>query len=341
MPRCVVLEMTSHGLAQGRLNGVEVDGAVLTNVTHEHLDYHGTFENYRAAKGRMFEMLGRSFRKRGQSKFAVVNADDPNADFFAAFPADRVLCYSADAEREADVQAVDIRYGTDATRFTVIERGNPIRAQIETALVGAFNVSNALAAISAARALDMPVAVVKQGILNVRGVSGRMERIHEGQLFTAIVDFAHTPNALQRALEAARTMLAPGQRLIAVFGSAGLRDREKRRMMAETAARLADFSVFTAEDPRTESLDGILDVMARAAVSQGAVEGETFIRVPDRGEALYRACQMARAGDVVIACGKGHEQSMCFGTVEYAWDDRDALRAALRGEPLRTLPTAT
>jgi len=335
----VVLEMTSHGLAQGRLNGVEIDGAVLTNVTHEHLDYHGTFENYRAAKGRMFDMLARTFRKRSQSKISVVNADDPSAGFFAAFAADRVLRYGL--EHEVDFRAVDVTYGTDATRFTVIERGSPIRAHIETALVGAFNVYNVLAAISAARGLKIPVAAVKQGILNVRGVPGRMERIDEGQPFIALVDFAHTPNALKRALEAARTMLAPGQRLIAVFGSAGLRDREKRRLMAETAACSADFSIFTAEDPRTESLDGILAVMAQAAVSQGAVEGETFIRVPDRGAALYRACQMARPGDLVIACGKGHEQSMCFGTVEYAWDDRAALRAALRGEPLRTLPTAT
>jgi UDP-N-acetylmuramoyl-L-alanyl-D-glutamate--2,6-diaminopimelate ligase len=125
-----------------------------------------------------------------------------------------------------------------------------------------------------------------------------------------------------------------------VFGSAGLRDRDKRRLMAEVSARLSDFTVLTAEDPRTESLDTILKTMADAAVAQGAVEGQTFIRVPDRGQALYRACQMARPGDIVIVCGKGHEQSMCFGTIEYLWDDREALRAAIRGSPLRTLPTA-
>ncbi len=168
-----------------------------------------------------------------------------------------------------------------------------------------------------------------------------MERIDAGQDFLALVDFAHTPNALEQALKAARTMVsAQGGRLIVVFGCAGLRDREKRRMMPEAAVRLADFAVFTAEDPRTESLDDILAMMAQAATAAGGVEGETFIRVPDRGEALYRACQMARSGDVVIACGKGHEQSMAFGTVEYAWDDRESMRAALRGTPLRTLPTA-
>jgi UDP-N-acetylmuramoyl-L-alanyl-D-glutamate--2,6-diaminopimelate ligase len=167
-----------------------------------------------------------------------------------------------------------------------------------------------------------------------------MERIDEGQNFTAIVDFAHTPNAMRQALAAARTLLPEGRKLIAVFGSAGLRDVEKRRMMAEASAETADITVLTAEDPRTESLDAILEMMAQGCRNKGGVEGETFYRVPDRGEALYFACQLAQPGDIVIACGKGHEQSMCFGTIEYPWDDRDALRAALRGTPLKTLPTA-
>ena len=135
-------------------------------------------------------------------------------------------------------------------------------------------------------------------------------------------------------------MVGAGGRVIAVFGSAGLRDRDKRRMMAEVATELADFSVMTAEDPRTESLDAILETMAQAAARAGGLEGRTFVRVPDRGQALLRACQQARAGDIVIVCGKGHEQSMAFGAVEYPWDDRDALRAALNGQPPRTLPTA-
>jgi UDP-N-acetylmuramoyl-L-alanyl-D-glutamate--2,6-diaminopimelate ligase len=168
-----------------------------------------------------------------------------------------------------------------------------------------------------------------------------MERIDEGQDFLAIVDFAHTPNALRRALEAARTMIPADRRVIAVFGSAGLRDREKRRLMAEVSAELADISVFTAEDPRTESLDAILQVMADAAISKGGVEGQTFYRVRDRGAALAFACSLARPGDLVMACGKGHEQSMAFGLIEYPWDDREAMRAALRGAPLKTLPTAS
>jgi UDP-N-acetylmuramoyl-L-alanyl-D-glutamate--2,6-diaminopimelate ligase len=340
----VVLEMTSHGLAQARLNGIDLDVAVLTNLTHEHLDYHGSFENYRAAKGRMFAMLGRSFRKPRRPKVAVINADDPNADFFAAFPADQVLTYGL---RQGGYRAHDVVYRPDGITFIAEGAGLSYLAPLgqaaagyQTALVGGFNIYNALAAALTAGALQVASGQVREGLARVRGIPGRMERVDEGQAFTALVDFAHTPNALHNALSAARTMLQPGQRLIAVFGSAGLRDREKRRLMAETAARLADVTILTAEDPRTESLDSILEVMAAACLSQGGVEGETFFRVPDRGQALYRACQIAAPGDIVMACGKGHEQSMCFGTVEYPWDDRAALRAALRGAPLRTLPTA-
>jgi UDP-N-acetylmuramoyl-L-alanyl-D-glutamate--2,6-diaminopimelate ligase len=172
----------------------------------------------------------------------------------------------------------------------------------------------------------------------VRGVPGRMERIDEGQDFLAIVDFAHTPNALEQALRTAREM-ARG-RVIVVFGCAGLRDRQKRTLMGRIAGELADVVVLTAEDPRTESLDEIMATSAAAAQEAGKREGVDLFRVPDRGEAILRACQMARAGDVVIACGKGHEQSMCFGTVEYPWDDREAMRRALHGQTLDTLPTA-
>jgi UDP-N-acetylmuramoyl-L-alanyl-D-glutamate--2,6-diaminopimelate ligase len=342
-----VLEMTSHGLAQGRLVGVDIDAAVVTNITHEHLDYHGSWDAYRDAKAAMFHMLGTSARKAGVRthralegrvadqtipKIAVINADDKGARTLLEIPADLRVTYGI--ENDADCLAENIRLGPDGASFTVGA------AEFRIPLVGAFNIYNALAAIAITRALGVNYQTIQDGLASVTAVSGRMQPIDEGQDFTAIVDFAHTPNALRVALEAARTMIEPGKRLIAVFGSAGLRDVQKRRMMAETSARLADMSVLTAEDPRTESLDAILEMMAEGCRSQGGVEGATFIRVPDRGEALYRACRMAGPGDVVIACGKGHEQSMAFGTVEYPWDDREALRAALRGQPLKTLPTA-
>jgi len=167
-----------------------------------------------------------------------------------------------------------------------------------------------------------------------------MERIDEGQPYLAIVDFAHTPNALRHALATARDMTEGEGRVIVVFGAAGLRDREKRMLMGRIAGRLADLVILTAEDPRTESLEAILEESATAAESVGKQEGADLFQIPDRGEAIRRACQMAGTGDVVIACGKGHEQSMCFGTTEYPWDDRQAMRLALQGQRLSTLPTA-
>ena len=327
-----ILEMTSHGLAQGRLNGVDIDVAIMTNVMHEHLDFHGSWENYRAAKAIMFRKLDQAWRKGDSPKVAVINADDPSAEYFAAIPADRYLRYGINSE--ADYRASAIQLQPDVTSFQVGEQLLTMR------LPGEFNIANALAAISAARALAVPWGTIATGISGVDLVPGRMERVDAGQDFIAMVDFAHTPNALKRALEAGRGMLAPGKRLIAVFGSAGLRDVEKRRLMAETAARLADLTVLTAEDPRTESLEEILEMMAQGCVARGGIEGETFLRVPDRGEAIFRACQLAGPGDLVMACGKGHEQSMCFGVTEYPWDDRAAMRSALSGAPLSSLPTA-
>jgi UDP-N-acetylmuramoyl-L-alanyl-D-glutamate--2,6-diaminopimelate ligase len=272
-------------------------------------------------------------------KISVLNHDDPSFAYFAAIPADQKISYGM--QSSADVHAKQIIHRPDGLQFDLILWHKVIgdAGVMFSSLVGEFNVYNILAAIATAKGLDRKIPV-QIGIEHVKGISGRMERIYEGQHFTAMVDFAHTPNALAKALAAAKTMLEPGKRLIAVFGSAGLRDVQKRRMMAETSARLADMTILTAEDPRTESLEAILEMMAQGCVSQGGIEGQTFIRVADRGDAIYQACQMAQPGDIVMACGKGHEQSMCFGTIEYPWDDRAAMRAALRGMPLKTLPTA-
>jgi UDP-N-acetylmuramoyl-L-alanyl-D-glutamate--2,6-diaminopimelate ligase len=225
----------------------------------------------------------------------------------------------------------------DKTIFTV--SGPNYSFEAETVLVGDYNVSNALAAAAAAIAgLGLAPAAVQSGVAALSGVPGRMERIDAGQPFTAVVDFAHTPNSLRRALTAARDLTAG--RVIAVFGCAGLRDVAKRTLMGQIAAELADISIITAEDPRTESLNAIMAETTAAMVARGGVEGRSFERIPDRGRAIHRAVQLARPGDLLLALGKGHEQSMCFGETEYPWDDRAALRSALRGEPLLTLPTA-
>jgi UDP-N-acetylmuramoyl-L-alanyl-D-glutamate--2,6-diaminopimelate ligase len=206
---------------------------------------------------------------------------------------------------------------------------------VKTKLTGGFNIFNCLAAIAATYAgLGASIESIQSGIASVTAIPGRMESIDLGQDFLAVVDFAHTPHALRQALLTVRGILDhlnSSGRIICIFGSAGLRDRAKRRMMAEAAAELADISILTAEDPRTESLADILAEMAAGAESKGAKEGRDFWRIPDRGDAFRFAVEMARPGDLVIALGKGHEKTMCFGDIEYPWDDRTAMRAAIAG----------
>jgi UDP-N-acetylmuramoyl-L-alanyl-D-glutamate--2,6-diaminopimelate ligase len=321
----VVLETTSHGWSQHRVDACEFDIGVVTNITHEHFDEHGTYENYRAAKARLFSSLERTKEKpHGNPRLAVINRDDRSFEFLNDFIKTRKLNYGLGDS--ADVRAEDVRYSLSGIEFTAIS--SDFRVDIKSDLVGAYNVSNCLAALTAAvYGLGVDPQVAARGISLLDGIPGRMEQIDLGQNFIAIVDFAHTPNALKVALEAGRKMTKG--RVISVFGSAGLRDKEKRRMMAETSVELADLSVLTAEDPRTESLDGILEEMAAGARSKGGREGETFWRIADRGEAIKFAIRLAKEGDIVLSCGKGHEQSMCFGKIEYLWDDRTAMRAAL------------
>ncbi len=321
-----VLEATSHGLAQRRVAACEFDVGVVTNITHEHLDFHGTYEAYRQAKGLLFEYLTEHQPKEsGVEPTAVLNRDDSSYDYLHQLTRATVVSYGLSTE--ADVQAVDLVLRPNGLSFTLHGLTDEPRT-VSSSLIARHDVSNLMAALSATVAgLGLPLEAALTAVKRPRPVPGRMERIDLGQEFLAIVDFAHTPNALRRALETART-LTEG-RVIAVFGSAGLRDRAKRRLMSEVSVELADLTILTAEDPRTESLDHILEEMAEGAQAKGALEGQDFVRVPDRGEALIYAVMAANKGDLVIACGKGHEQSMCFGTTEYPWDDRTALRAAL------------
>ena len=342
MTHCV-LEATSHGLVQHRVTGCEFDVAVVTNITHVHLDVHGSLEAYRAAKGMLFTSLVTS-KDKGVRKAAILNNDDSSNTYLRDWIETAGNCGANCPEiityaliEPAHWNAFDIDYRTDAIHFAAIGAGRVI--DIATPLVGEYNVSNCLAAIAAmVDGLGIEPQAARTGIAALKGIPGRMERIDEGQPFTAIVDFAHTPNALDRSIAAGRAM-TDGQ-VIVVFGCAGLRDREKRTMMGEVAGRAADKIIVTAEDPRTESLEEIIAVTAEAMMAQGRVEGVDFWRVPDRGAAIAFACSLAKPGDVVMACGKGHEQSMCFGEIEYPWDDREAMRAALHGNSLRTLPTA-
>ena len=338
----VVLETTSHGWAQFRVDACEFDVGVITNITHEHLDQHGSYENYRAAKARLFQSLDKTRPKpQGNPRLAVLNKNDSSYAYLSSLVKGPQISYGLDAS--ADIRAEVVKYFPQGIRFNAV--GSGMRVQVSSPLVGSFNISNCLAALTAAvHGLGVDPEIAARGIAALRGVSGRMERVDLGQPFTAIVDFAHTPNALRVAIETVRKMTS--ERVIVIFGSAGLRDRQKRCMMAEVAAQLADISILTAEDPRTESLEAILEEMAAGARLQGGIEQESFFRVADRGDAIRLGIRMAQTGDIIMACGKGHEQSMCFDTTEYPWDDRTAMRAALselmgvEGPEMPNLPTS-
>ena len=348
-----ILEATSHGLAQDRVGAIEFDVAVVTNITHEHLDYHGDLEGYFAAKEKLFwglgardqgPEIGESGKKR-VVKTAVLNRDDGSYERLAAIPAGRQISYGL--SQGADVTAEAIHYGGRSTDLTLrLPAPDPAR-RISSDLIGRFNLANILAAAAAGYALDITPEDIAAGLAAVNRLEGRMERIDRGQPFLVLVDFAHTPNALEEVIAAGRSLVDPAGdgRVIAIFGSAGRRDVEKRRLMAQISARDADLTVLTAEDPRTEALDDILAMMADGCTSQGAVEGVDFWRVPDRGRAIYFALGLARPADVLLICGKGHEQSMCFGTTEYPWDDVQATEAALEmflaGRPMVDLGLPT
>jgi UDP-N-acetylmuramoyl-L-alanyl-D-glutamate--2,6-diaminopimelate ligase len=348
-----VLETTSHGLAQHRVTGTVFDVAVVTNITHEHLDFHGSYEAYRDAKAMLFRSLmetqnpgARLPHHSDTLKTAVLNFDDSSFPFLAAIPAERRIAYSVrqggseaaewEALRTAGpatvLQATNIRQQPSGMSFDVqaCEHNALLEPfHLTTRLVGHFNVSNILAAVGAALAIRVPPSATVDGIAALTGVTGRMERIDRGQPFTAIVDFAHTPNALGSALTTARDLVAGGKRVLVVFGCAGLRDREKRRLMGDVAAQAADLTVITAEDPRTEDLAAIMAETAGAMAAHGRREGRDFVRIADRQAAILHAVRQAAPGDIVLVCGKGHEQSMCFGADEYPWRDQDALTWAL------------
>ncbi len=327
----VVLETTSHGLDQQRVAACEYDIGVFTNITHEHLDYHKTYENYVLTKACLISYLAETQpKKTGNIRLAVLNKDDRSFPLLQKFLGNdelasvKTVIYSRN--EPTDIYVSNEELTANGLKVEIKIPGGVFK--VESNLVGAYNVSNILAAVSAAAfGLNIKPEVISAGIKNLKGIPGRMEKIEMGQNFLAIVDFAHTPNAMKVTLETARKI--GHRRVIAIFGSAGLRDREKRKMMAVEGIKKADICIFTAEDPRTEKLEDILMEMQMAAEKAGGILGKNFFVEPDRCNAIRMGVNLAQQDDLVVACGKGHEQSMCFETTEYAWDDRIAMQAAL------------
>ena len=319
-----VIEATSHGLELQRVRGCTFDIGVVTNITHEHLDFHGTIENYRRAKARLFEMLDPSRDKGlGIKPIAILNRDDISYEILKPYCSVPVLDYGLD--KSAAIRAADVQLDANSTRFRAILPGAEIN--IETQLVGQFNVSNCLAAIATAYAVGVNPADIARGLAGVTGVTGRMEHIDVGQPFTVIVDYAHTPDSLEKVLRILRPLTAG--KLLVVFGSAGERDIQKRPIMGQIAAQFSDFFVITDEDPREENREQILREIAIGSETTGKHEGRDFLCIADRTQAIAAAFHRARASDIVLLAGKGHEQSIIIGREKIPWDDRRVAREQL------------
>lgn len=285
--RVVVLEMTSIGLDQHRLLSLLPEIAVLTNITKEHLDYHGTYANYVRAKAKIFK----------HAQVAIVNSQDESYSSVKPYlhPVKKIIKYPSKLSADL-LKTINSRFREDYNRL------------------------NAQAAVLTAINFGVKQKVIGSALKSFEGVAGRNQIVAKQEGVTYVVDFAHTPNALQKSLENLRSTVGKGGKLIAVYGSAGLRDPHKRPHMGRIGALYADEVVLTAEDPRTESVWAILDQMSSDLPTRAHVH-----KIPDRLEAIKFAHSIATQADVVVVCGKGHEQTMCFGTIEHPWSDQEAI----------------
>jgi UDP-N-acetylmuramoyl-L-alanyl-D-glutamate--2,6-diaminopimelate ligase len=332
-----VVETTSHGLALGRVGEIPYDVAILTNITHEHLELHGSFEAYRAAKRSLFERLAEAGRPakpatlpggRSWPRGGIVNLDDPSAAEFAR------------ATRSAG--AALVTYGTgagaDVRAVSIDEAARGIRARVATArgaidlalpLVGRFNVHNALAVVALGELLGLDPEAIAGGLAGFTGVSGRMERVDRGQPWLVVVDYAHTPASLATALDALAPLAGPGGGLIAVFGSAGERDVAKRAIQGRVAGERCRLVIATDEDPRREDPAVILEQIAAGAETAGRRRGDDLLLIADREAAIRAAFARARPGDVVLLAGKGHERGILYADHELPWDERAVVERLL------------
>jgi UDP-N-acetylmuramoyl-L-alanyl-D-glutamate--2,6-diaminopimelate ligase len=328
----VVLEATSHALEQGRLDGCRFRVAALTNVTQDHLDYHGTMDRYFDAKALLFERLVDPARGT-----AVTFVDEENGQRMRARAIAPALLGVARAPGIAGADVVVERYTLDAhgTRATVATPSG--RIEIASPLVGEFNLSNLALAIGMAVAHGLPADAIAAGAAAV-AVPGRLERVPNARGVLCVVDYAHTPDALERAIATMRPLVAPGRRLLVVFGCGGDRDRTKRPLMGEIAARDADLAFVTSDNPRTEDPDAIvgmiLDGVRRAKATELGADalgaaGRGYHVAVDRRTAIRRAGAAAHDGDVLLVAGKGHEDYQIIGTTKIHFDDREEAAAAL------------
>ena len=308
----LVLELTSHAMAQHRSLGIPIDVAVMTNVTHEHLDYHKTFERYRDAKRKLFK----------QAKYGIINADDPSAEYFES-DVDKYVTYGV---QYGEMKAENIKLKPDGVEY-IIPSENDLK--IKTRIAGNFNVYNSLACVAVGKRLGLSDKEIKDGIFALTEVEGRMVKIDEGQSFTVIMDYAHTPDAFEKLLPDMKK--ATSGRLIVVFGSAGgRRDPSKRKPMGEIAGKNADVVILTEEDDRDTPGDEIMEQIAEGAREHGKKDDKDLFKILDRPTAILEACKMAKRGDTVLFLGKGNEKTIERADGVHAYYELDEIKKAVK-----------
>jgi UDP-N-acetylmuramoyl-L-alanyl-D-glutamate--2,6-diaminopimelate ligase len=315
----LVLETTSHALAQNRVWGVPYSLAVMTNVTHEHLDYHKTFERYRDAKRKLFVMADRN--KRGL-RTGIINAEDPSAELFAS-DIERPLLYGI---KEGELRADQVKLTPEGATYQA--KISDQTYNITCHLPGSFNVYNSLATVGVGHALGLTAAQIEQGIAALSGVEGRMTRLDEGQDFSVIVDFAHTPDSFEKLFKDLRPVVKG--KMIVMFGSAGRRDEAKRAVQGRLAGQYCDEVIITEEDDRDINGLEIMNQIATGAEEAGKQRDIDLFLVHDRAEAIKFTLERARAGDTVLLLGKGHEKTIERADGEIDWNEIAVASEALR-----------
>ncbi len=319
--QAVVIETSSHGLAADRVASVDYDGAIFTNLSHEHLDFHGTFDAYREAKVSLFERLPQR-AKGGRPGVGVINADDPHANMFVdATRGARALPVTYGERIEADVRLTSVKSKVSRARLK-FEVGGAART-LDLRLPGRFNAHNAMAVLGLAHGWGLNLDAVSAALEAVQGVPGRMERVDLGQSFMVVVDYAHTSASLDAILRELQPLAAAGRGVISVFGASGERDIGKRPLMGEAAAKRSSLVIVTEDDSRGEDPDAIFEAIAAGAEAAGKRRGEDLLVIADRREAIAEAFRRAQPGDIVLLAGKGHETWNVGPNGPEPWSDRE------------------
>jgi len=324
-----IIEVSSEGIKQFRHQGIDFDVAVFTNLTPEHIESHGSFENYKKAKGELFKSLNKSYKKdiegKKIEKTSIVNLDDKASSYFLSFEADRKYVYGLESKAAKNLAVIPQNYALEKEGSRFVFEGQ----EFDLKLLGKFNIYNCLAALSLGLSQGVPLEKVKKALERVENLPGRLEFIREGQGFKVLVDYAPEPASLRKMYEVVD--LIDKKRIIHVLGSCGGgRDKSRRPVLGRIAGEKADLVIITNEDPYDENPQDIINQVAKGAKKMGKKEEINLFKISDRKKAIELGLNKAKAGDLVIITGKGAEQAMCVDkSKKIAWDDRKVIKEIL------------